>query len=222
MICWCFQAWGWWQHDAGVLKIKGLEPELTVLKIRSNCTEISGFSEVQKSCTWNQNHTFELLGFQRVLMCYSQVVYDISAGTWGTQSRRPWPASDVSQFDPFTSPDWCPVCSDAAEVFLVPEARCWSSNVDSGVCALLIVFWYLPLSTFPTGQWTTKSIRSELVPDTWRLMAGAPRSQSSQRKTREEPCLQRYNPCLSQRTNEPALPLWRRRALSSGTDNRGR
>lgn len=89
MICWCFQARGCWQNDAGVLKIKGLEPKLTVLKFRSNGTEISGFSEVQKSCTWNQNHAFELDFQSLVLTCYYQMVHDISAGTWGVQSRCP-------------------------------------------------------------------------------------------------------------------------------------
>ena len=207
MICWSFQAWGWWRHDAGVLKIKGLEPQLPVLKIRSNCTQISGFSEVQKSmnlCTWNQNYAFELLDFQSILMCYHQMVYDISAGTGDIQSRHPWTASDVSQFDPFISPHWHLVCSDATKVFLVSEAQRWSSNTDSGVCPLLIMFWYLPLSTFPTGQWTTKSTQSDSVPDMWRLMAGAPWSQSSRRKTQEEPCLQRYKPvCHSGQISQP-------------------
>lgn len=37
---------------------------------------------------------------------------------------------------------------------------------------LLIIFWYLPLNTFPTGQWTAKSMQSDSVPDTWGLMQG--------------------------------------------------
>jgi len=36
------------QHCDDTLNMKELELELTVIKIRSNFTEISGFSEVQK------------------------------------------------------------------------------------------------------------------------------------------------------------------------------
>lgn len=193
MICWCFQDWGWWQHNAGFLKIKGLEPEHTVLKIRSNCTEISVFLEAQKSCTWNHSHAFELLGFQSLNVLQSDSLWHF-VGHLGHANWTSLACFWCSQFDLFTSPDWCPLCSGATEAFLVPEARHWCSNTDSGSCVLLILFWYLPLSTFPTGQWTTKSIRSGSVSDTWRLMAGAPWSQLSRRKTREEPCLQRYNP----------------------------
>lgn len=123
---------------------------------------------MQKSCTWYQNHAFELLIFQKELIYYRwfmtfwQAPGACKVGVLGL----------LLMLVPLTSAEWCPVLSGATEVFLVLKAQHWCSNTDSGGCALLIVFCYLPLSAFPAGQWTTKSIWSDLVPDTWRLVAG--------------------------------------------------
>lgn len=80
----------------------------------------------------------------------------------------------------------------AAEVFLLPQAWCWSCNTEPWGYVLLIVFWYLTQSTFPTGQWTTKSIGPDSVPDTGKLMAGLAGASQPEEDT-EEPCPQRYN-----------------------------
>lgn len=37
-------------------------------------------------------------------MCYNQMAYDISAGTWRRQIVCLWPVSDAFYFDPFNSP----------------------------------------------------------------------------------------------------------------------
>lgn len=171
MNCQCFQAWSWWQHNVGILKTKRLEPDFIVLKIRINCTEISVPSEVLKSCTWNQILAFELSGFQRVFICYNQMAYNISAGTGSRQIVCPRPISDASCFDPLNSLGNALFTVVLLVVFLKPEAWHWSSNTDSDCCAIGHVL-YLLLSTFPTGQWTTKSIQSDSVPDTWGLMQG--------------------------------------------------
>lgn len=137
MSCQCFQAWSWWQHNVGILKIKRLEPDLTVLKMRINCIEISVSSEVLKSCTWNQILTFELSGFQRAFfICYNQMAYGISAATWSRHSVCPCPVSDVSYFDPVNSPGKAQFTVVLLVVFLEPKAWHWSSNTDSGCCAI--------------------------------------------------------------------------------------
>ena len=136
MICWCFQARDWWQHDVGILKIKGLEPELIVLKIRSNCAEISGFSEVQKIMYLKSESHFWNPRFSKTLHVLQ------SDGLWHLAGRHlgcaKWVsfAPDAFWFDPFTSPAWCPVRRAAVKVSLVPEAWHWSSNTDSRLCII--------------------------------------------------------------------------------------
>jgi len=126
-------------------------------------------------------------------MHYDQMVCGILEGTWGVQRGCPWPASNASQFIPFPSSQCCEVHGSAAEVLLLPLAWCWSSNTEPWGYVLLIVFWYLTQSTFPTGQWATKSIGQTQCQTQTGWWQGSLEPVSTEEDP-EEPCPQRYNP----------------------------
>lgn len=100
-------------------------------------------------------------------MCYNQMAHGISAGKvclLGLFLMLLTLFHSIHQAMP--SSQWCCLwCFWSPR----PGIKALTQALD---VVLLIMFWYLPLSTFPTGQWTTKSIQSDSVPDTWGLMQG--------------------------------------------------